>query len=177
MFEQIEYFKQDIFRVLGRNKFRIILLAFSRVFWGLFLYRTERSLYLIVGSKYSYLRVILTPIFNIIQAYSNMDIHYKAKIKGGLIILHPSIGVVVSGLSDIGSNLTLTGGNIIGTKIKGEWGCIKIGDNCNLGANSTIIGPIILANDIKIGASACVVKDCLENNSSLIGVPAKKVKK
>jgi serine acetyltransferase len=133
MFEQIGYFKQDILRILGRNKFRIVLLPFSRVFWGLFLYITERSLYLLVGNKYKYFRIILTPIFNIIQAYSNMDIHYQARIKGGLIILHPSIGVVVSGLSDIGSNLTLTGGNIIGSKIKSEWGCIKIGDNCSLG--------------------------------------------
>lgn len=31
-----------------------------------------------------------------------MDIHYKADIKGGLLVLHPSVGCVISGQSIIG---------------------------------------------------------------------------
>ena len=89
-----------------------------------------------------------------------------------MLILHPSVGCVISGQSIIGENLTLTGGNIIGLKkIKGKEE-FRIGNNCSLGANATIIGPLILGNNIKIGASACVVRSCVNDNSTLVGVPA-----
>jgi len=42
-----------------------------------------------------------------------------------------------------------------------------------MGANAVIIGPVTLGNKINIGASACVVKDCLTDGVSLMGVPAK----
>jgi len=37
-------------------------------------------------------------------------------------------------------------------------GSFVIGDDCSLGANATIIGPLILGERIKVGASACVIK-------------------
>ncbi|MFZ6013939.1 MAG: hypothetical protein ACOYXT_26605 [Bacteroidota bacterium] len=113
------------------------------------------------------------PIFNLIQSYSNLDLHYKADIKGGLLVLHPSLGVVVSGLSDIGHNMTLTGGNTIGARPGCGYGEIKIGNHCTLGANAVILGPIRLGNKINVGALACVVKDCETDHATLIGVPAK----
>lgn len=172
---QIKFFYQDISRVLGKRKIRILHIWLSRGFWGIFLYRFERSLYLLFPKIYGIIRVPLIPIFNIIQMYSNLDIHYKAEIKGGLIVLHPSVGVVVSSQAVIGKNLTLTGGNVIGSKRQTTKGEFLIGDNCNFGANATLIGPIIIGNNISIGASACVVKDCLSDNVTLIGVPAKKI--
>lgn len=175
MLQQFNYFGEDITRLLGKHKIRILHVWLSRVFWGLFLYRFERGLFLTFGRSYEYFRIILIPIFNIWQSYSNMDIHYKADIKGGLIVLHPSVGVVVSGRSIIGRRLTLTGGNIIGARGSGTDVNIIIGDNCELGANAVILGPIKLGNGIRIGASACVIKNCVENGVSLVGVPAKRI--
>jgi serine acetyltransferase len=177
MLNQIYYFGQDVNRLLGKYKIRILHIWLSRIFWGLFLYRFERFLFLLIGKPYPILRVIFIPIFNLIQAYSNMDINYKADIKGGLLVLHPSNGIVISGLSIIGQNLTLTGGNIIGGRAGAKYGDIKIGDKCFLGANAVVLGPIRLGNKINIAASACVVKDCVEDNVTLLGVPAKKVDK
>lgn len=173
MGQQFKYFAQDLNRMLGKYKIRILYIWLSRVFWGIFLYRLERGLFLLIGKSYGVFRVLFIPAFNLIQAYSNIDINYKSDIKGGLLVLHPSTGVVISGLSIIGKNLTLTGGNTIGARPGCKRGEIKIGDNCSLGANAVILGPIKLENSIKIGASACVVKDCLLDNSTLIGVPAK----
>lgn len=173
MRQQIRYFRQDLKRMLGKYKIRILHIWVSRVFWGIFLYRLERSLFLLLGKPYQYLRVIFLPFFNIIQAYSNIELHYKSDIKGGLLILHPSVGVVISGLSVIGQNITLTGGNIIGSKPGCKYGDIKIGDHCTLGANAVILGPIMIGNGVNIGASACVIKDCLFDNATLVGVPAK----
>lgn len=172
MIEQIKYFRQDIKRMVGKYKIRILHIWLSRVFWGVFLYRLERSLYLLFGKSYKLIRVLFIPIFNAIQAYSNIELHYKSDIKGGLLVLHPSTGVVVSGLAVIDQNLTLTGGNMIGARSGCKYGDIKIGSNCTLGANAVVLGPIILANGIEIAASACVIKNCLKENSTLIGVPA-----
>jgi serine acetyltransferase len=175
MRQQIKYFVQDLKRILGKYKIRILHIWLSRVFLGIFIYRLERGLFLFIGKKYEIIRIFFVPMYNLIQAYSNIELHYKSDIKGGLLILHPSAGVVISGLSIIGANMTLTGGNIIGGKPGCKTGEIKIGDNCTLGANAVIIGPIELSNGINIGASACVIKDCLVDNSILIGVPAKSI--
>ncbi len=172
---QLTYFFQDIRRMLGKYKIRILHIWLSRVFWGILIYRIERSLFLVFGKYYGILRVPLIPVFNIFYAYSNLDINYRASIKGGILVLHPAVGVVISGQSVIGKNLTLTGGNVIGAKKTCETGTFVIGDNCNFGANATLIGPVIIGNNIHIGASACVVKDCTDDGSVLIGVPAKKV--
>jgi serine acetyltransferase len=171
--KQFKYLLKDIKRMLGKQKMRILLLPFNRIFFGLFLYRTERSLYIAMGSAYKFVRIPFVPLFNVLYAYSNMDINYNADIKGGLLILHPSMGIVISGNSIIGDNLTLTGGNVIGGRIKLVKGDIKIGNDVVLGANAVILDPIVLANGVRIGASACVVKDCEIENATIIGVPGK----
>lgn len=175
MGEQFLFFWQDILRIIGRKKYRFFLLLFTRSFWGLFLYRFERTGFLIFGQFYGVIRLPFIPFFAIMQSFSNIDIHYKASIKGGVLILHPSVGVVISGKSIIGKQLTLTGGNVIGISSTSKSEIFEIGDFCNLGANATIIGPLVLGNHITIGASSCVVKSFEQDNLILAGVPAKKI--
>jgi serine acetyltransferase len=161
--------------MLGKHRIRILHIWLSRVFCGIFLYRLERGLYTTIGRAYEYIRVIFIPLFNLMQAYSNLEIHYKADIKGGLLVLHASAGCVVSGLAVIGENLTLTGGNIIGGRAGCKRGDLIIGDNCSLGANAVILGPVRLGNNIEVSASALVVSDCPDDNCMLLGVPAKAI--
>jgi serine acetyltransferase len=170
---QIEYLFKDINSLLGKNKLRLILLFFNRAFWGVFSYRIDRSLYLVFKNSYKFIRIFLSPFFYFLQIISNCDIHYKANIKGGINIHHPSLGVVISGKSIIGEMLTLTGGNAIGIKSSSDEALISIGDYCNMGANSCIIGPLQLGSNLKIAALACVVKSYCEDNLILVGVPAK----
>jgi serine O-acetyltransferase len=169
MKQQVLYFVQGM---LGKQKLRVLHIWLSRCFWGVFLYRLERGLYCTIGKAYKILRVPFIPLFNLIQAYANIDIHYMADVKGGIIVLHPSAGAVVSGNAIVGSNLTLSGGNIIGIRAGCKWGQLIVGSHCNMGANAVILGPIEIADHVSIGASACAVKDCLISNVSLIGVPA-----
>uniref|UniRef100_UPI00404B5B34 hypothetical protein n=1 Tax=Gelidibacter sp. TaxID=2018083 RepID=UPI00404B5B34 len=118
---------------------------------------------------------MILPILTLFQVYSNMDINYKADIKGGFLILHPAMGCVISGYSIIGVNMTLTGGNVIGLKKPCKYGEFIIGNQCSLGANAVVIGPLILGNHIQIGASACVLNSHVEDCKTLVGVPAKLV--
>lgn len=172
MVKQIKYFFEDIKRSCGKNKARIVIIWLTRSFAGIFLYRIERGFFLTFGRFYSVLRLFFLPIITIIQAFSNIDIHYKADIKGGLLILHPSMGITISGLAIIGTNLTLTGGNVIGISKKCNKGDFVIGNNCNLGANAVIIGPVLISNHITIGAMACVTKNFMESGLILAGIPA-----
>ncbi|WP_333889202.1 hypothetical protein [Sphingobacterium siyangense] len=173
MLKQLKFFLVDVKRMLGKYKSRLLYIWLSRSFWGILIYRIERGAYISIGSYYEKLRILFIPFINLIQAYSNIDIHYKAEIGAGLAIFHPSVGIVISGYSIIGSNLSLTGGNIIGAREGCSPGSIKMGNNCSLGANAVVLGPIIIGNNVKIGASACVVRDCLLDEVTLIGVPAK----
>lgn len=175
MSQQFKYFIADIRRTTKKSFLKILIMPFFRFFWGVALYRLDRGLFLLIGKHYNKVRIIFVPLFNLIQAISNLEIHYKAEIKGGFLVLHPSVGVVVSGHSVIGSNFTMVGGNIIGGKPGCKSGDIVIGNFCTMGANATVIGPVKIGNHINIGASACVIKDCLEDNVTLVGVPAKKL--
>lgn len=159
MSHQCTYFKADVKRMLGKHKIRILHILLSRSFIGVFLYRLERSLYLVLGKTYPIIRILFLPLILSMQSYSNIDIHYKSTIKVGLLILHPSVGCVISRAAHIDKNLTLVGGNVIGLKEDSSSVKFSIGDHCSLGANATILGPLKLGNGIKIGASACVVHD------------------
>ena len=44
-----------------------------------------------------------------------------------------------------------------------------------IGPGAKIFGPIKIANNVAIGANAVVNKDCLEDNATLAGVPARVV--
>lgn len=175
-FQQLIYFGSDYRRQAGSRKIRMFYLWLSRSTIGVFLYRFERMMYLIFGRLWQVLRLILIPILYPLQAYSNIDIGYKANIGPGILILHPSVGVVVSSFATIGKNLTLTGGNIIGSApgIKSNKQFL-IGDNVNLGANAVILGPIKLGDNITIGASAMVNKG-FGSGCILLGVPATKLR-
>jgi len=175
MLQQLRFFIQDYSRATGKYWFRgfYIWLSFSII--GIFFYRLERGLFLIFGNFYRFLRVPLSPLLYLIEALSHVDINYHADIKGGLVILHHSMGVVINGGAIIGKNLTLTGGNVIGGKKSFKRGDFVIGDNCFLGANAVIMGPLIMGNSVAVGASACVVKD-VPTDATVGGVPAKIIK-
>lgn len=123
------------------------------------------------GGGYKYVRWPFSPILNLIQSFTHLEINYLADIGPGLLIHHCTMGVVINGCCKIGKNLTLTGGNVIGITRKAKQGDFLIGDNVNLGANACIIGPVKLGDNIKIGALACVVRDA-PSNVTLVGVPA-----
>ena len=172
---QIRYFFKDVRALLGRHERRIFIVWFTPAFIGIWWYRFERSFYLLFGRYYSILRIPLMPLGALILAYSRLDINYKADIGPGLAVKHPALGVVVSAYVRAGKNLSMVGGNVIGVAKRCTQSEFIIGDNCTLGANAVILGPVTLGNNILIGASSCVVKSYDGNNLVLTGVPAQPV--
>ena len=170
--KQYQYLFFELKRMNNTRWWRWINCWFSPSFWGIASYRIERSFFLIFGSGWSVLRVFLSPIFFVLAPwFGQVEIHYRANISKGLIVLHPSLGVVINGNAIIGENLTLTGGNCIGGRSKLKPGDLVLGNNITLGANAVLLGPIKLGNNIQIGAGAVVI-DNAPDSSILVGVPA-----
>lgn len=93
----------------------------------------------------------------------------------GLTICHHG-NIIVNGYSKIGKNCVLHGDNCIGNDGKSKK-APQIGNNVNIGIGAKIIGDIYLADNIKIGANAVVIKSCYTEGATLVGIPAKEVKK
>ena len=71
----------------------------------------------------------------------------------------------------IGENCTIKGNVVIGGK--GDTEAPTIGNNVLIGFGAAIIGSVRVADGVAIGVNAAVVRDCLESNVSIAGVPAK----
>ena len=99
-----------------------------------------------------------------------VEIGINSHIGRGIDIWHG--GIIING--DLGDHCTLHGNNIIGNKGKGrEKESPLIGSNVDIGAGANVIGSLQLADDIKIGANALVIKSCEQEGAILIGVPAR----
>lgn len=87
--------------------------------------------------------------------------------------IHHIGSVTVNAYARIGKNCDIAGNVCIGS----SGGVPHIGDDCVLGYGSTIIGDIVLANRTVVGAGAVVTRSNTDEGVSLVGVPAKKLKK
>ena len=94
-------------------------------------------------------------------------------VMGILYIWHYG-NIIVNAESKVGKNCMLHGDNCIGNNGKTE-GCPIIGDNVDIGTGAKILGNIQIANGVKIGAGAVVVKSCLTENATIVGIPAKEI--
>ncbi len=92
----------------------------------------------------------------------------------GLLLYHGN--VVVNSLTRVGKNCRIHGNNCIGNNGKNNKTPI-LGDNIDIGFGAGIYGDVKLAEGIKIGANAVVLKSWEEPNVTLVGIPAKKTEK
>jgi acetyltransferase-like isoleucine patch superfamily enzyme len=53
---------------------------------------------------------------------------------------------------------------------------VSIGDGCWLGANSIVLPGVYLANNTTVAAGALVTKSVYTENTTIVGVPARKIK-
>ena len=86
-------------------------------------------------------------------------------------ILGTKLGIYIpAGVFDEGLHIWHYGNIIVNAESKG---CPIIGDNVDIGTGAKILGNIQIANGVKIGA--VVVKSCLTENATIVGIPAKEI--
>lgn len=84
--------------------------------------------------------------------------------------------VIVNPKSRIGKNCTIHGNCCIGSTGGYPDDSPVIGDNVDIGQFAQILGGIRIADNVRIGAGAVVVKDVLEPGVTVVGVPGRVVK-
>ncbi|MCL2285776.1 MAG: serine O-acetyltransferase [Firmicutes bacterium] len=106
---------------------------------------------------------------------TGIEIHPGAKIGSGVFIDHGA-GVVIGETCEIGDNVTIYQGVTLGGTGK------DVGKRhptvCTdvvIGANSIILGPIVIGEGARIGAGAIVIKD-VPPGATIVGVPARNTK-
>jgi serine O-acetyltransferase len=122
-----------------------------------------------------FVRRLLHPRFLPIVLFG-LEVSPRCEIGPGIFFPHPS-GTVI-GAWRIGSNVTIFQGVTLGAReldmrfdrsLRPD-----IGDNVLLGAGCKILGGIHVGDGVTVGANS-VVLDSIENNSTVVGVPARRV--
>ena len=85
--------------------------------------------------------------------------------------------VIVNPKSRIGRNCIIHGNCCIGSNGGYPDDSPVIGDNVDIGQNAQILGGIRIADNVKIGAGAVVVKDIETPGVTVVGIPARIVNK
>lgn len=84
---------------------------------------------------------------------------------------------IVNYASRIGDGCVLHGLNCIGNNGKAnDSGCPVLGKNVDVGVGAKILGPVTLADGIRIGANAVVINSFTEPGITIVGIPAVKVR-
>jgi serine O-acetyltransferase len=163
--EQLSHLAIEARTLQGGRWWRWGSIWFNESFHVVATYRLERSAYLALGDAWPVARVALGPMMFALRPWaSRCDIHYRAQIGAGLRVLHPALGVVISGSAITGERLILVGGNCIGLQ---RAGTIRIGDDVTLGANACVIGPVTIGAGAKLGANALVTRDVGDGETML----------
>ena len=123
------------------------------------------------------LRFIPRFISQTVRFFTGIEIHPGAKIGNRLFIDH-GMGIVIGETAEVGDDciiyhqVTLGGtGKDVNKRHP------TIGNNVMIGAGTKILGPIRIASNTKIGAGSIVLSDYLEQNVTLVGAPAKIVRR
>ena len=88
----------------------------------------------------------------------------------GLCLEHYG-NIVINQNAKVGSNCHIIGSVVIGATEDHK--VPSIGDNVFIGFGAVIIGDVIVANDVAIGANAVVTRSVMSNNVTVGGIPAK----
>jgi len=115
-------------------------------------------------------------ISDIARELTAIDIHPGAEIGGDFFIDHGA-GVVIGETAEIGNNVTLYSGAVLGgTSLKREKRHPTLGDNVVVGSGAKILGPVIVGDNVRVGANSVVIND-VPPHCVVVGVPGKIVER
>ncbi|MBD3163980.1 serine O-acetyltransferase [Candidatus Woesearchaeota archaeon] len=122
------------------------------------------------------LRFIARLISQIMRFLTQIEIHPGAVIGRGLFIDHGA-GIVIGETAEIGKNcvmfhkVTLGGtGKHIGKRHP------SIGNNVMLGTAATLLGPIQVGNNVKVGAETFIINHDVPDDCTVAGAPGRIVR-
>jgi len=152
----------------SRNLLQVILLYPG--FHILFFHKIAHFLY---NYKINFLARLISQVARFL---TGIEIHPGAQIGKRLFIDH-GMGIVIGETTIIGNDCTIYHNVTLGGTGKDKYKRHPdLGNNVYIGAGVKILGPIKVGNNVKIGANAVVIES-IENNVTVVGIPAKIVRK
>jgi serine O-acetyltransferase len=140
--------------------------------WAMLVYRFGRWRY---GVRPALLRRPLSLVYKFMkigaQITTGIDLPCEAQVGRRLVIEHFG-GIVVSGDSVIGDDVTLRHGVTLGLRRTGVPGAPVIGNGVDIGAGAKILGPVRIGDGAVIGANAVVLCD-VPAGALAVGIPAR----
>ena len=116
------------------------------------------------------LKTLGRAISHIGRFLTGIEIHPGARLGQGLFIDHGT-GVVIGETTEIGEDVTIYQGVTLGgTSLEKKKRHPTIGNGVVIGAGATILGPIRVGDNSRIGSGSVVVKE-VPPNSLVVGVP------
>ncbi|SNS47871.1 serine O-acetyltransferase [Granulicella rosea] len=141
-------------------------------FWVLTVYRFGRWRY---GIKSRLLRMPLSFLYKLLKFFADsvlgMEMPCETVIGRRLVIEHTG-GIVISGDAIFGDDCVLRNGVTVGLRNRSFRGSPRIGARVDIGTGAKLLGPIVIGDDVAIGANAVVLCD-VPSNSIAVGVPAR----
>ena len=112
----------------------------------------------------------------IMKVLTGMEIHPWAEIGKSFFIDH-GVGVVIGETTIIGDNCVLFQNVTLGGtgKHKGKRHP-TLGNNVLVGVSATLLGPITVGDNVKIGAETFIIMHNVPSNCTVVGVPGKIVR-
>lgn len=107
---------------------------------------------------------------------TNIEIHPGAKIGKGFFIDHGS-AIVIGETAEIGENCVIFHNVTIGGT--GKHTAKRhptIGNNVLIGTGATLLGPIIVGDNVKVGAESVIIMHNIPSNCTVVGAPGRIVK-
>ena len=116
-------------------------------------------------------------ISQIMRFLTGIEIHPGAKIGRGFFIDH-GMGVVIGETAEIGDNCMIYHNVTLGGTGKHQGKRHPtLGDNVMIGTGSILLGPIKIGSNAKIGANTFIVNKDVPGNCTVVGTPARIVRK
>jgi serine O-acetyltransferase len=115
-------------------------------------------------------------VSQIARFLTGLEIHPGARIGGGFFVDH-GMGVVIGETAEVGENcvmfhnVTLGGtGHHQGKRHP------TVGDNVFIGTAATLLGPITVGSNVRVGANSVIIMHDVPDNVTVVGAPARIVK-
>lgn len=164
---------REDFRVVGerdpatRSKWSVVTLHTG--FWAVAAYRLQHALW---KNKLHWLARWLS-VFS--RWLTGVEIH-PAVTAGRRLFLDHGMGIVIGETAVLGDDVSIYQGVTLGGT---SWARGKrhptVGNNVIIGAGAKVIGAITLADNVRVGCNAVVIRD-VPAHTTVVGIPARAVK-
>ncbi len=163
---------REDFRVVAERdpatRSRWSVLTLHTGFWAVAAYRFEHALW---ENRLRWLARFLA-LFS--RWLTGVEIH-PAVQAGRRLFLDHGMGIVIGETAELGDDVSIYQGVTLGGVSRAqEKRHPTVGNNVIIGAGAKVIGAVTLADNVRVGCNAVVVKDVLAH-TTVVGIPARAV--